>query len=57
MTQSFYRKMDGVVICFDLTDRTSFNSVRNWIESLNTHAEKDTARILAGNKSELVDER
>ena len=57
LTQSFYRKADGVVISFDVTDRHSFDSVRNWVESINAHASGTAARVLVGNKIDLVDER
>ena len=57
LTQSFYRKADGVIISFDLTEKPSFNNVRNWVESLNTHADKNAARVLVGNKIDLVDDR
>ena len=57
LTQSFYRKADGVIISFDVTEKPSFNNVRNWVESLNTHADKNAARVLVGNKIDLVDDR
>ena len=57
LTQSFYKKADGVIISYDVTDESTFENVRNWVESLNTHAQKHIARILVGNKIDLVNDR
>ena len=57
MTQSFYRRADGVVISFDVTDKQTFQNVRNWVESINAHAAKHAARVLVGNKIDLADDR
>ena len=57
LTQSFYKKADGVIISYDVTDEATFDNVRNWVESLNSHAQIHTARILVGNKIDLENER
>ena len=57
LTQSFYRKADGVIITFDVTEKASFQNVKTWVESINTHANKTAARVLVGNKIDLVGER
>ena len=57
LTQAFYRKADGVIISFDVTERQSFKNVENWVESINMHADKSAARILVGNKIDLEDDR
>ena len=57
LTQSFYKKADGVIISYDVTDESTFENVRNWVESLNAHAQIHTARILVGNKIDLENER
>ena len=31
LTQSFYRKADGILITFDVTDMQSFTDIRNWV--------------------------
>ena len=45
------------MICFDVTEQQTFNNVKNWVESIEQHADKRAARILVGNKVDLVDER
>ena len=43
---------------FDLTNETSFTSVRNWLSQLQVHAYcEDPDVILVGHKSDLIDRR
>ena len=57
LTQAFYRKADGVIISFDVTEKPSFDNVKSWVESLNIHGDKNAARVLVGNKIDLEDDR
>ena len=45
------------MISFDVTDKQTFQNVRNWVESINAHAAKNAARVLVGNKIDLTDDR
>lgn len=53
ITQSYFRGAQGILLVFDVTDRTSFNNVRTWMESIDTHADKSVNRILIGNKCDM----
>lgn len=57
MTQAFYKRANGVIVVFDTTDKSTFNSVENWMKSITDHASEDICKILVGNKIDLVDER
>lgn len=57
MTQTFYKRAHGVIIVFDVTDKSTFDSVENWIKSIADNAAVDIQKILVGNKIDLVDER
>ena len=57
ITYSFYRQAQGVLIAFDVTNRESFESVKNWIDSIDTHAKPNIQKVLIGNKIDLVEER
>ena len=57
MTYSFYKKADGIIISYDVTDKESYDNIKNWIDSINTHADKTAARILIGNKIDLENDR
>ena len=56
ITYSFYKKADGVIMAFDLTSQSSFDNMKNWIDSINQHASQNIPRILVGNKCDLKDE-
>ncbi|XP_072291472.1 EF-hand calcium-binding domain-containing protein 4B [Eucyclogobius newberryi] len=57
ITKQFFRKADGVIVMFDITDASSFTAVRHWLTSINEAAGEDIAVILLGNKTDKEDER
>jgi len=56
LTRNFYRNSDGVVIMFDVTDKTSFEKVQEWIKSVEDNSDRDISMILVGNKIDLPKE-
>ena len=44
------------MICFDLTDKKTFENVKVWIESINKHSDQSAARVIVGNKVDLPEE-
>ena len=51
ITQQYYKGADGIVLVFDLTDRNSFEKVREWMKQIQTYTQKDSIGIvLLGNK-------
>jgi Ras-related protein Rab-1A len=57
ITYSFYRQAQGVLVTFDVTNRDSFENVKNWIDSIENHAKPNITKILIGNKIDLEDQR
>ncbi|KAF6133969.1 hypothetical protein GIB67_040733 [Kingdonia uniflora] len=53
VTSAYYRGAVGALIVYDITRRTTFNSVSRWLEELNTHSDTTVAKMLVGNKSDL----
>ena len=45
------------MIIFDLTDNRTFESIKNWIESIKEKAAEGVPTILIGNKIDLEDDR
>jgi small GTP-binding protein len=45
------------IICFDVTDSTSFEEVSDWIRLFQENAEKGAILVLVGNKNDLIEER
>jgi len=50
ITSNFYKGADGIILIYDITDRKTFNSVRNWIYNIQEEAPDKVALVLAGNK-------
>ena len=51
ITQQYYKGADGIVLVFDLTDRNSFEKIREWMQQITSYTQKDSIGIvLLGNK-------
>ncbi|KAJ3682693.1 hypothetical protein LUZ60_012920 [Juncus effusus] len=46
----YYRKVDGAVIVYDTTRKSSFEGMKKWLRELRSHARSDTVVIIIGNK-------
>ncbi|KAL7980422.1 hypothetical protein Chor_001576 [Crotalus horridus] len=58
VTRSYYRNAAGGVLMFDLTNRASFENIRNWHqEVVDTVKPHHPVFVLVGNKSDLEAER
>ena len=57
LTMTFYKQSHGMMICFDLTKRKTFEAVRRWFLAVNNNCEADVAVLLIGTKCDLADER
>lgn len=57
ITTSYFRGAQGILLCYDVVDRNSFNSIGSWLEQINNHADQQVVVIIVGNKCEMVDER
>ncbi|PSS34580.1 Ras-related protein like [Actinidia chinensis var. chinensis] len=53
VTSAYYRGAVGALIVYDISRRTSFDSVARWLEELKTHCDTTMARMLVGNKCDL----
>merc|ERR1712196_624138 len=53
ITTSYFRGAQGILLVYDVADRTSFNSIRNWIAQIQQHADINVNKILVGNKCDV----
>ncbi len=57
ITQQYYKGADGILLVYDVTERNSFEKVREWMKQIQQNTNKDKVGIiLVGNKCDL-DER
>ena len=47
----------GILLVYDVTDRGSFNSIRNWVGQIQQHADVHVNKILIGNKCDMEEQR
>lgn len=47
---SYYHGVDGIMLCFDFTCRSSFESCSDWLKEINRHASVDVDQLLVGMK-------
>jgi len=57
ITSSYYRGAQGIIIVYDVTDKDSFNNVKQWLHEIDRYASEDVKKLLVGNKSDLDDKR
>ncbi|MES1905937.1 MAG: hypothetical protein MHPSP_003346, partial [Paramarteilia canceri] len=55
---SYIRQAHCILVCFDITNRDSFEKIPTWLEMINKHKTEDSAQIcLVGTKSDLESTR
>ena len=54
ITRSYFRGASGALLVYDITRRSSFESVTAWLSDLRQIAEEGIVVILVGNKSDLA---
>ena len=59
ITTGYYRGADAAFVVFDLSSKTSFKAVSEWIENYYKYKNPDSEKnvVLIGNKVDLVDKR
>jgi len=58
MAFSFLKNIQGILLIYDLTDKSSFLSIDKWISNLENNLDmKNVPIILVGNKNDKEDER
>ena len=57
ITSSYYRGAHGIIIVYDITDRESFDNVKQWLNEIDRYACENVNKLLVGNKSDLEAKR
>lgn len=57
ITTSYFRGAQGILLVYDVTDRQTFTSIRNWVAQIQMHADVNVNKILIGNKCDMNDQR
>lgn len=57
ITKSYFRGAHGILLCFDLTSRDSFEKTHVWMDSIHEAASENVDIILIGNKVDETEKR
>ena len=57
MASTYYRGCKGAFIVYDITKKSTFESVDNWINDLKSKGDPNLIMIIIGNKNDLEEER
>ena len=56
LTSNFFGRADGFVLCYDISNRPSFDHVVGWMRDVREKAPADCCVALCGNKSDLSED-
>ena len=57
LSRSFMNEADGVLFVYDITNKKTFQSIKDWIKIQEDTSEIGNKKIIVGNKSDLEDKR
>jgi len=57
ITQTYFRGVQGAILVFDVTDRSSFLKLSEWMFELEVQCREKPVRLMIGNKVDLEDRR
>lgn len=57
ITSSYYRGAHGIIIVYDISDRESFDNVKQWLSEIDRYACENVNKLLVGNKCDMDSKR
>lgn len=57
ITNVYYKGAKGALLCYDITNKITFESVDKWVPELKSSGDKEVSIVLVGNKTDLENER
>ena len=57
LSLNYLKKADGILLFYDITDKESFDSIKEWMQSIYDVKDNNFPIVLIGNKIDLEDER
>ena len=57
ITRQYYKEAQGIILVYDISNKTTFEDIDNWIEDIRNNAPADCVIYLVGNKTDLNEKR
>ena len=57
ITKNYYKGANGIILIYDVTNRQSYENVKNWITQIREEANPNVVIYLAGNKVDVSEEQ
>ena len=57
ISRNFLKEADGVIFVYDITEKKTFQSIKDWIKLQEESSELGCKKIIVGNKCDLEDQR
>lgn len=57
ITSSYYRGAHGIIVVYDVTDKSTFSNIKQWLQEIDRYACENVNKLIVGNKSDLEDKR
>ncbi len=57
LTRNFFHNSEGIFLVYDVTNRTSFQQIKHWMQCINDNGSENVRVVLMGNKIDLDEER
>ncbi|CAF4139768.1 unnamed protein product, partial [Adineta steineri] len=55
--RSFYKRIHGIFIIYDATNKTSFDNLNKWLDEINTHGGEHVMKFIIANKCDLAEKK
>ena len=57
ITTSYYKSAQAIIILYDITQKSSFDHIRNWITEIDKFGKQGALKVIVGNKLDLENNR
>lgn len=57
ITNAYYRGAYGILIVYDISDKRSFNHIKDWFKDINKYTDNYPIKLIFGNKCDLAKEK
>ena len=57
ITTSYYKSAHAIIILYDITDKASFEHIKNWMVEIEKFGKQGVLKLIVGNKIDLEDKR